>query len=364
MKASEGPSPRAMAASTSREVVTWMSSDTLCVWSHFPPGRCSTKPRSVDTGPPRSTAWAPMSSVEGSSFICESTSESFIGRGLLSTIPSAPFSVCSQMSATVWAKFGSISCGIAISRWLVRLPPSGSAPGSPPGLPSTRELSTGVEPLLVGACLRAMPPVWARWARLSRKTSPARRLRKGRHGAALHAPAHELPFVGKPQHPILCSELRGERIEGTGELQDRERRLVELRVAARAADERAVEGTARGNGQLEHGGCGHAGGARHGRVVEGSDPLDLAPPGVQVGRERRGTRIRGDPQLIALGSPQLCLRLFLGGSGLGGRLLVDEQRPVVQGAAAPHVADITHVGVPGRRGQDPLIPAAGHVAER
>ena len=55
-------------------------------------------------------------SVEGSSFICESTSESFIGSGLLSTMPSAPLSVCSQMSATVCAKFGSVSGGIAISR--------------------------------------------------------------------------------------------------------------------------------------------------------------------------------------------------------------------------------------------------------
>ena len=116
MKASEGPSPLAMAASTSREVVTWMVSETLWVWSHCPPGRCSTKPRSVCTGPPRSTGCAAMLSVEGSSFICESTSESFIGSGLFSTMPSAPLSVCSQMSATVWAKFGSESCGIAISR--------------------------------------------------------------------------------------------------------------------------------------------------------------------------------------------------------------------------------------------------------
>ena len=57
-----------------------------------------------------------MSSLEGSSFICESTSESVMGRGLLSTMPSAPLSVCSQISATVCAKFGSDSCGMAISR--------------------------------------------------------------------------------------------------------------------------------------------------------------------------------------------------------------------------------------------------------
>ncbi len=57
-----------------------------------------------------------MYSVVGSSFICESTSESFIGSGLLSTMPKAPFSVCSQMSATVCEKLGSDRDGIAMSR--------------------------------------------------------------------------------------------------------------------------------------------------------------------------------------------------------------------------------------------------------
>ena len=56
------------------------------------------------------------SSLEGSSFICDSTSDSVIGKGLLSTMPSAPLCVCSQISATVWEKFGSVSDGMATSR--------------------------------------------------------------------------------------------------------------------------------------------------------------------------------------------------------------------------------------------------------
>jgi hypothetical protein len=52
----------------------------------------------------------------GSIFICSNTSLSVMVSGRLSTIPSAPFSPCSQISETVWEKFGSASCGIAISR--------------------------------------------------------------------------------------------------------------------------------------------------------------------------------------------------------------------------------------------------------
>ncbi len=36
-------------------------------------------------------------------------------------MPSAPFSPCSQISETVWEKFGSVSWGIAISKWFDRL---------------------------------------------------------------------------------------------------------------------------------------------------------------------------------------------------------------------------------------------------
>jgi hypothetical protein len=53
---------------------------------------------------------------EGSSFICAMTSPSFMPMGLLSTMPSAPRSLCSQISATVWAKLPSDNDGIAINR--------------------------------------------------------------------------------------------------------------------------------------------------------------------------------------------------------------------------------------------------------
>src|SRR5882724_6576403 len=221
MKASDGPSPRAMAASTSREVVTWMVSDTLCVWSHCPPGRCSTKPRSVCTGPPRSTGCAAICSLEGSSFICDSTSDNRIGSGLLSTIPSAPLSVCSQMSATVCEKFGSVSEGIAISRWLVRLVSAATA--------SAKVMSPAPVVLM---CLPLMLQVWGWGGAGSRNCG---------HSPCFHPSVDELPFVCKAQHAVLMSQLGGEGIEGAGELQDGERRLVELGVAARAADDHLLE---------------------------------------------------------------------------------------------------------------------------
>ena len=56
-----------------------------------------------------------------------------------------------------------------------------------------------------------------------------------------HAAADELPFVGKAQHAVLAGQLGRKRIEGTRELQDCERRLVEFGVAARAADDGLVE---------------------------------------------------------------------------------------------------------------------------
>src|SRR6185312_13124956 len=271
MNASEGPSPRAMAASTSREVVTWMSSETLWVWSHWPPGRCSTKPRSVCTGPPRSTGCSAMPGSVGSSFICDSTSDSFIGRGLLRTMPSAPLSVCSQMIATVCAKLGSARVGMAIRRWLVRLPLSPSPNAGPPPVSSP-----GGSPPAT-PCLPPMPSVWACRPGVSRN-----RL----HRSAAHAAADELPFVGKAQHAVLARQLRRKRIEGTRQLQDRERRLVEFGVAARAADDGLVERAVGADADLDHRRQVSAGDLGGGRIVERADAFDLAAPGIEVGCER------------------------------------------------------------------------------
>src|SRR6185312_6429150 len=224
MKASEGPSPLAMAASTSREVVTWMVSETLWVWSHFPPGRCSTKPRSVWTGPPRKTGCAAMYSVVGSSFICESTSESRIGSGLLRTMPSAPFSVCSQMRATVCAKLGSDRDGIAMSRWFVRLFCALSANGELP-IPGT--------PVTV-MFLPPMPQVWGCAAEGSR------------NGCYAATPC-PLPFVDKTQHLMLARQFRGERIKRRCQLQGLQRGIVQLNRAAAAPDDSPVQGAVGGN---------------------------------------------------------------------------------------------------------------------
>src|SRR5579864_4502859 len=353
MNASEGPSPRAMAASTSREVVTWMSSETLWVWSHWPPGRCSTKPRSVCTGPPRSTGCSAICSLEGSSFICDSTSESFIGRGLLSTMPSAPLSVCSQMRATVWAKFGSLSCGIAIKRWLVRLPAPPSANTGEPLPGSLGETVSGVlAPPVV--CLRTISTVWARRARVSRNR---------RHRPRTRTAADEAPLVGKTQHAVLGRELRRKRVEGTGELEDRKRRLVELRIAARAADEGAVESAVGIDANLNDGTRGVGGGARRGGVVEGADPLDLAPPCIEIRRERGRTGIGGHPQLIALRPlecrrPRLVLR-----PRLGHRWLIDQQRLVVVIAAGACIGEVANTRHPGGGREQPLGRGARTVGD-
>ena len=50
-----------------------------------------------------------------SSFICDNTSPSFMPSGLLSTMPSAPRSLCSQIRVTLCEKWLSVSDGIATS---------------------------------------------------------------------------------------------------------------------------------------------------------------------------------------------------------------------------------------------------------
>src|SRR5688572_5383751 len=151
-------------------------------------------------------------------FICSRTSERRIGNGLFTTMPSAPFSVCSHTMVTDCEKFGSARLGIAMSRWFVRL----------------------VESFMA-------PPVWA---------CDAARSRNGGDSAALHPPTGELPFVGKPQQAVFARQLGREGIEGTGQLQDFDGRLVELRVAARGADDRLLQHAARIHGDFEHGACG------------------------------------------------------------------------------------------------------------
>src|SRR5215469_567833 len=122
------------------------------------------------------------------------------------------------------------------------------------------------------AC-RPCSPVWARRPRLSRN----------RYRAALCAPAYKLPFVGKTQHAVLGRELGRKRIEGARELEDRQRRLVELGVAARAADDGAIERAVGVDADFEDRARGPERRARGRREVERADALDLAPPGIEIG---------------------------------------------------------------------------------
>src|SRR5689334_17386648 len=210
-----------------------------------------------------------MYSVWGSSFIWERTSDSRIGSGLLSTMPKAPFSVCSQMRDTVWAKLGSDRDGIAISRWFVRLFCALSANGDVP-IPGT--------PVTV----MFLPPISRVWG------SAAEGSRNGRH-AATPSP---LPFVDKTQHVMLARQFRWERIKRSGELQSLQRHIVQLARAAATADDIGDQRSIRGNTHLDH---------RIGfllrqhscriRKVDGSDALDLVTPRIQVGRQRGGLGI-------------------------------------------------------------------------
>src|SRR5215472_8810311 len=167
------------------------------------------------------------------------------------------------------------------------------------------------------AC-RPCSPVWARRPRVSRN----------RYRAALCAPAYKLPFVGKTQHAVLGRELRREGVEGARELEDGERRLIELGVAARAADDGAVERAVGVDADLEDRARGAERRAGGRRKVERADALDLAPPGIEVGGERGGTRVGRDPQLVALRAAELGGSRLVRGPRLRGRRLLDEQRPI------------------------------------
>src|SRR5579862_935209 len=252
MKASEGPSPRAIAASTSREVVTWMKSEILWVESHSPPGRCSTKPRSVCTGPPRSTGCAAVVGCVASSFICASTSPSFISSGLLSTMPSAPLSLCSQIRVTLCAKLPSASEGIATSK------------------------------LLASEVVWLMAEVWGRSATLSR-VGCAAGVGADRPGTELAA--GKLPLVGETHRAVVACQGRREWLERAGEPQYLQRRLVDLGMAARALDRGLTQAAVGAQRHLDDGTSGEIGPARGRREIEGADTLHLAAPGVEVGRE-------------------------------------------------------------------------------
>ena len=64
--------------------------------------------------------WSLTREREKSRSSCWKTSPNVIGSVRLMTMPSAPRSLCSHTSVTVWAKFGSSMAGMAIRNWLVR----------------------------------------------------------------------------------------------------------------------------------------------------------------------------------------------------------------------------------------------------
>jgi len=88
----------------------------LCVWSHCPPA-VHTNPRSVCTGPPRSTCCA-RDVLRRVEFLCDTHPRASSQR-LFETIPT-PL-VGSQIAHGL-GRISVASCGMAISRWFVRLP--------------------------------------------------------------------------------------------------------------------------------------------------------------------------------------------------------------------------------------------------
>src|SRR5579863_4826520 len=68
-----------------------------------------------------------------------------------------------------------------------------------------------------------------------------------------YPPADELPLINEVQHPVALRELRREGVEGAGEPEDGECRLIERRVAAGAADGRLIEAPIRVDGDRDHG---------------------------------------------------------------------------------------------------------------
>ncbi|CKT20743.1 Uncharacterised protein [Mycobacterium tuberculosis] len=79
-------------------------------------GSCSTKPRSVWTGPPWKTGASPSSGRARCSSIFSKSTLRLMSLGLLITSPSAPRSLCSQRYTTLRLKVLSSIPGIAIKK--------------------------------------------------------------------------------------------------------------------------------------------------------------------------------------------------------------------------------------------------------
>ena len=103
----------------SREVVIAISSFTNKLLCQLPGGVCTTKPRSICTGPPIITH-SPLKRSGVSVPAASNTKSMVTGEGLLITMPSAPSSLCSQRYTTLPEKNGSSMLGIAIKKWSVR----------------------------------------------------------------------------------------------------------------------------------------------------------------------------------------------------------------------------------------------------
>src|SRR4051812_47715330 len=104
----------------SRDVVRPMS-PTGNVDFHSPTGRCSTKPWSNWTGPPKNTDWRESSAAASGISTWWKSASSVTSMGRFTTIPRAPRSLCSHTKVRVREKFGSCIAGMAMRKWLVRL---------------------------------------------------------------------------------------------------------------------------------------------------------------------------------------------------------------------------------------------------
>src|SRR6185437_662742 len=163
------------------------------------------------------------------------------------------------------------------------------------------------------------------------------------------------------QRAVALGELRRKGIERARELQNGERRLIELRIATRAPDRRHIEMAIGADGDLDHRvgmGTGLPSGCRE---IQGADALDLGAPGDEVGRNDRGARIRRHPELIALGSPQPYRSLVVG-SGLVGRLLLEQQGLLRCSPGAALVGEILDDAAPGGSDQHAPVARAGRLA--
>ena len=217
------------------------------------PAICSTNPRSVCTGPPRSTGRRTRRSSAESRPSCSKTSPRSIFSGLLITIPSAPAALCSQISVTDWAKFGSAMPGHGDQE-------------------------------LVGEVARGHVP-----SIRPRRAASQARLQGPQGGPAATEPPprpslDELPFVGKAQYRIALAHGRREGVEGRGEAHDIDRGLIELRVAARAAHDNLVAAVRRRRLRPRAPGCRTATGGVPRWEIDRADPLDAQLPAVQIAR--------------------------------------------------------------------------------